>query len=308
LPIFNGISFNDFPDFRRMKRHYFKYLTPGANEEKWGLYVTSAGYAKSRPNDLYPAGKHPPSHQLTWNKGRILNDYYVVFIAKGRGTYSSSLNKPVEVNGGMCFFLYPGVWHRYKPEPKTGWEEYWVGFNGFYAQHLMTNVFGDHNNCIYEPGPDRNMLLLFQQLMDIVRASLSGYPQQIAGLTIQLLGHINNLGKHAAYKDDRIGKLIAKAQFIMQESFEEPLNMEVLARELPMGYSSFRKEFKRITDESPNQYLLNLRLERARYLLSTTALNISEIADQTGFRSVFHFSKLFKKKHGLSPGIFREGH
>jgi AraC-like DNA-binding protein len=291
-----------------MKRHYFKYLTPGTDEEKWGLYVTSVGYARSRPHDFYPAGKHPPSHQLTWNKGRILNDYYIVFIAKGRGTYSSSSNKPVEINGGMCFFLYAGVWHRYKPEPKTGWEEYWVGFNGFYAQHLMTNIFGELNTAIYEPGPDRNMLLLFQQLMDIVRASLPGYPQQIAGLTIQLLGHIYHLGKHAAYKDDRIGKLIAKAQFIMQQSFEEPINMEELARELPMGYSSFRKEFKRITDESPNQYLLNLRLERARYLLSTTALNISEIADQTGFRSVFHFSKLFKKKHGLSPGIFREGH
>lgn len=289
-----------------MLRHYFKYLTPGTDEEKWGLYVTSVGYAKSRPHDRYPAGRHPPSHQLTWNRGRILNDYYIVFIAKGRGLYSSSSSKPVDINGGMCFFLYPGVWHRYKPEPKTGWEEYWVGFNGFYAQHLMDNIFGDRGSAIYEPGTDRNLLLLFQQLMDIVRASLPGYPQQIAGLTTQILGYINHLSKHAAYKEDRVGKLIAKAQYIMQESFEDSLKMEELAAELPMGYVSFRKAFKLVTGESPNQYLLNLRLEKARYLLSTTALNISEIADQTGFGSVFYFSKLFRKKHGLSPGQFRD--
>ncbi|HEU4609197.1 MAG TPA: helix-turn-helix transcriptional regulator, partial [Chitinophagaceae bacterium] len=87
---------------------------------------------------------------------------------------------------------------------------------------------------------------------------------------------------------------------------EDSLNMEELAAELPMGYVSFRKAFKLVTGESPNQYLLNLRLERARHLLSTTALNISEIADQTGFGSVFYFSKLFRKKHGLSPGQFRD--
>jgi transcriptional regulator GlxA family with amidase domain len=73
-----------------------------------------------------------------------------------------------------------------------------------------------------------------------------------------------------------------------------------------MGYSSFRKAFKQITGESPNQYHLNLRLNRAKDLLMTTILNINEIADQTGFESVFYFSKLFKKKNGVSPHNFRK--
>lgn len=73
-----------------------------------------------------------------------------------------------------------------------------------------------------------------------------------------------------------------------------------------MGYSSFRKEFKRLTGEPPNQFVLNLRLNRAKYLLETTSLTINEIAEQTGFESVFYFSKLFKKRNGRFPRFYRE--
>jgi len=118
----------------------------------------------------------------------------------------------------------------------------------------------------------------------------------IAGTTLQILGLVNTLSQRLEYDDDPVGKLISKAKFLLQESLEQPVDMEKLARELPMRYSSFRKAFKKITGGSPNQYHLNLRLNRAKDLLTSTALNINEVADHTGFDSVFYFSKLFKKK------------
>ena len=289
-----------------MLNNYFKYLNIKPTEERWGLYVTSVGYSKIEPNDHYPNQVHPQSHHLTWNRGRILNDYYVVFISKGKGLYASALTQPFELNAGTCFFLYPGVLHRYKPDPKIGWEEYWVGFNGYYVEQLMNNGFFDGQDPFISLGLNKDILILFRDLINTVQASLTGYPQQIAGITLQILGLINNIAEHHEYNDDPVGKLISKAKFIIQESFEDNLDMEKLARELPMGYSAFRKAFKRITGESPNQYHLNLRLERAKNLLATTVLNISEIADQTGFESVFYFSKLFKKKNGISPNAFRK--
>lgn len=289
-----------------MQRSFFRYLNFGPAEERWGLFATTVGYSKTGPHDDYPNQRHPPSHELTWNRGRILNDYYIVFIPKGKGVFGSALSPACEISAGTVFFLYPGVWHRYKPEQKVGWEEYWIGFNGFYAQQLMDSGIFNKQQSIYHTGLDKDILVLFQQLTDTVRASLPGYPQQIAGLTMQLLGHINNIARYGDGNGNRIGKLISKARFMIQESHESRLNMEKLAQELPMGYASFRKAFKRFTGESPNQYHLNLRLERARSLLTTTVLNINEIADQTGFQSVFYFSKLFKKKHGLSPKQFRD--
>lgn len=56
---------------------------------------------------------------------------------------------------------------------------------------------------------------------------------------------------------------------------------------------------------SPNQHYLNLRLKKAKELLLSTNLNIDEIAYHTGFGEISYFSKLFKKKNGVSPMVFR---
>ena len=285
--------------------NYFKYLNITPVEERWGIYVTSVGYSKIEPHDHYPNQQHPQSHELTWNRGRILNDFYLVFISKGKGVYASALTESCDIIAGNCFFLYPGVLHRYKPDSKSGWEEYWVGLNGFYVEQLMQNGFFDSQNPITYIGLDKDILVLFRELIEITRASLPGYPQQIAGIALRILGLVNEISHHRQYSNDPVGKLIAKARFIIQESFENTLDVEKLADELPMGYSSFRKAFKQITGESPHQYHLNLRLNRAKELLSSTLLNINEVADQTGFESVFYFSKLFKNKTGVSPKAFR---
>lgn len=288
-----------------MLHTYFKYLNITTVEEQWGMYITTVGYSKIAPNDNYPNEEHPSSHQLTWNRGRILNDYYIVFISKGKGKFESAATQPSDVDAGTCFFLYPGVWHRYKPDHKSGWEEFWVGFNGFYIKQLMANGFFDRQKPFVYLGMNKDILIRFRDMIETVQASLPGYPQQIAGITMQILGLVNNVAFHREYNNDPVGKLIAKAKFIIQESFESTIDMEKLAKELPMGYSSFRKAFKQVTGESPNQYHLNLRLSRAKDLLMSTVLKINEIADHTGFDSVFYFSKLFKKKNGISPKYYR---
>lgn len=289
-----------------LMKNYFKYLNIGPIEERWGFYITTVGYSKVDPNQNYPNNEvHPKNHTLTWNKGRILNDFYMIFISKGEGIFESSITLPSEIKAGTCFFLYPKVWHRYKPCIKLGWEEYWVGFNGFYAERLMNEDFFNRKDPFIKAGLNNDLLILFRKLIEIVQSSFTGYPQLSAGITLQILGLVNAISIHQEYANNPVGKLIAKAKFLLQESLEEPVNIEKLAREIPMGYSSFRKAFKKCTGESPNQYHLNLRLNRAKDLLTTTTLNINEVADQTGFDSVFYFSKLFKKKNGVSPKFYR---
>lgn len=286
--------------------NYHKYFHITAMEEKWGLYVNTAGYSKINPNSNYPVNnEHPHSHSFNWNRGRILSDYYLIFISKGQGVFESAITNPVNINEGACFFLYPGVWHRYKPNISLGWEEYWIGFNGTYPDELMHKDFFSSQQPLINVGLCCDLLNLFQNLIETIHISSSGYRQVIAGIALQILGVVYAESRNREHENDPLGRLINKAKFSLQESLDKPADMELLAKDLNMGYSAFRKNFKKKIGVSPNQYHLTLRLNRATHLLNSTNLTISEVAYQTGFDSLFYFSKLFKKKMGKSPKLYR---
>lgn len=286
--------------------NYHKYLPVTELEEQWGLYVTTVGYTHIGANQQYPVNtEHPASHSFTWNKGRILDGYYVVYISKGQGVFESGNTKPGAVSQGTCFFLFPGVWHRYKPNLQSGWEEYWIGFKGDYADALMKKGIFKAAQPFVEAGMNEQLLVLFQKIIEAVKLAPAGYHQVIAGMALQILGLLHSIRQYKSEADDPTQQLINKAKFLLRESLENEVNMEQVARTLPMGYSKFRKAFKEQTRQSPHQYLLNLRLEKSKELLQTTHLSVNEIAFQTGFDSVFYFSKLFKRKTGMSPMHYR---
>lgn len=286
--------------------NYRKYLSISSFEQDWGFHVNTVGSAKVGPNKNYPNNRvHPIDHSFTWDKGRILDGYYIVFITKGEGLLESARTKASNIKAGTCFFLFPGVWHRYKPHPQSGWEEYWVGFKGSYPDQLMQKGIFTPENPFIEVGMHEELLHLFHDLIRRVITAELGYRQLITGITLQILGLLNAISKYRMHDTDHQSKLISKAKFLLQESIESPINLEEMVKELPMGYSKFRKSFKEITGLSPNQYHLDLRLDKAKELLSSTNLTINEIAYKTGFGSIFYFSRLFKKKNGISPKSFR---
>src|SRR3546814_3790076 len=83
----------------------------------------------TRTDTLFPyttlfRSNHPGEYLFNWNKGRILNGFYIVYIAQGRGVFESESTPAVTVREGTCFMLFPNVWHRYQPDPVQGWQEY----------------------------------------------------------------------------------------------------------------------------------------------------------------------------------------
>jgi AraC-like DNA-binding protein len=283
-----------------------KYLTITDADRQWGFYVTTVGYNKIYPHEAYPKNnEHPGSHSFTWNRGRILDAYYLVFISKGEGVFESAVTKPVKINGGTCFFLFPGIWHRYKPNQTSGWEEYWVGFKGLYPDILIKNGFFKPQSPFIHMAANDMALQLFRQMIVTVRSSDFNYQPIISGITLQLLGLFSTIANGSSLAQNPGQILIEKAKFLMQENMETVLSIGAIANELPMGYPAFRKTFKKVTGLSPNQYYLDARLKKAIELMRSTKLNFKEIAHKTGFESPFYFSKLFKKKYGTGPKAFR---
>ena len=286
--------------------NFYKYLPITQTEKDWGFYITTVGCTRTHPKEAYPPSKdHPSTHSFTWNKGRILNGFYLVFIAQGQGTFESSVTTAQTIKAGTCFFLFPNVWHRYKPDLTTGWEEYWVGFNGNYPKAIMNKNFFSPKHPFINVGLNESILTLFQRLLENVRDASPGYHQIISGITLEILGVIHKISAYKRQHKDPDIQLIHKAMFLLRESLEEQINIQNLAHSLPMGYSKFRKLFKTVTGLSPHQYHIDLRIDKAKELLHSTQLNINEIAYQVGFDSEFYFSNLFKKKTGTSPNHYR---
>jgi AraC family transcriptional regulator len=80
------------------------------------------------------------------------------------------------------------------------------------------------------------------------------------------------------------------------------LTVEMLAREVGLSPAHFARAFRETMGRAPHQYLLGLRLERARRLLELCGADLSGIAQRTGFADQAHFTRHFKRAYGITPG------
>jgi len=130
--------------------------------------------------------------------------------------------------------------------------------------------------------------------------------QSLAGIVNHLIGLMYSLERNIELnKDTKHVDIINKARLRIRESLEENLTIQELAVELGMSYSSFRKLFKEHTGFAPALYQQNLKLQRAKELLSTTEESIKEIAYRLNFESPDYFSSKFKSQTGMKPSDFR---
>ena len=141
-------------------------------------------------------------------------------------------------------------------------------------------------------------------MVDDIERNPAGSPYSSAGRLIELLGliqeKIQNVGANG-----RISGVIRDAQNRILRHATEPISFALLARELGVSYTTFRRTFRQQTGVAPAQFQSAVRLNRARDLLSSTDLTVTEIAAQTGFDTVYYFSRAFKKKSGLTPKAYR---
>ncbi len=99
-------------------------------------------------------------------------------------------------------------------------------------------------------------------------------------------------------------KLKLVVEFI-DENLDKDLNLTTLASLVRLSQYHFSRAFKRSTNLSPHQYVIQKRVERAKYLLKQSNFTINEIAIECGFANPSHFAKYFRKQAGIAPSEFR---
>ena len=283
------------------KKVYARFLPISQDVKLWDLYVINSGYTRVEPGDSYPPWEERPEKiPLNWEKGRIVDEYEIIYITRGSGTFSSKQTGTVPVQAGSIILLFPGVWHHYRPDPETGWDEHWTGFKGPYADRLISGLF-DPARPVLPIGFHEPLLSLFLNIEEMMGSQPDGYRNIIAAQTTEIIARIHALTQGRSDRSKAVEDLINEACCHLIDHMTETVDYNRLAKKLGVGYSTFRRIFKQQTGLAPSQYQLHLRLLKAEDLLRNTLMPVGEIADQLGFESLYYFSRIYKKKQGHSP-------
>jgi AraC-like DNA-binding protein len=101
---------------------------------------------------------------------------------------------------------------------------------------------------------------------------------------------------------------LLRARDLADGRYFEPLEVADLAQAAGLSQAHFSREFRRAFGESPHQYLLTRRLERAAALLRTTDRSVADVCFSVGLRSLGSFTTSFGRMFGLSPTTYRAAH
>ena len=101
---------------------------------------------------------------------------------------------------------------------------------------------------------------------------------------------------------------LLRAKDLVDARYRDPLEVDDLAAAARLSKAHFSREFRRAFGESPHQYLLTRRLERAASLLRTTDRSVADVCLSVGLQSVGSFTTSFTRTYGVSPTAYRAAH
>ena len=125
----------------------------------------------------------------------------------------------------------------------------------------------------------------------------------------QFSNEVRNSFQHSAFLYEKTlahsYEDILQVQAWLQDHYDQPLNIEALAHQFDLSVRSLNRRFKDASQQTPKQYIQDLRVDAAKELLKKTNLSIGDIATHVGYQDVSYFSEIFKRKMGSTPKLYR---
>lgn len=184
----------------------------------------------------------------------------------------------------------------------AAWEHASFHFNGSGAEYLFRQFYQD-GSAVYPCGhPGR-----FQNDLENILHSCQGNSRFCELETSHLIETcILRILKEKYQKCERIPDYILYLRKYMEHNYTQPLSLGSLSAFANISKFHLAREFKKHTGFTVNEYLIELRLDKAVFLLTTTDIAIGQISQLCGFTNYSNFYKLFIQKNKVSPAAFRE--
>lgn len=194
-----------------------------------------------------------------------------------------------------------------------------VYLRGSLVARTAHDQFGlDSSQTDLEPRVGFHDPLLEQIAMEIIsaldRKNLTGDPPYVGQLAAtaasHLLRHHRDHSNASRRANDNVrqfheaNSVLGRVRAYVEDNLDGDLSVAVLAKICGMTPANLTKAFS-VLRETPHQYVLKRRIERAKQLLIATNLSIAEVAFRTGFSSQSHMSDVLKRMTGETPGAYR---
>lgn len=282
---------------------YFTYLPDNGLCDAWGCTALSTGHTRISPESVYPPARHPDDHHFVWEKGRTLQAYQFALISAGRGRLQAAPHpdRVLAVEAGDVILLFPGIWHRFAPDPETGWVESWIECRGGAFDRVMDMGLLPLERPLWRAGEKAEAV--FQTVHRLAREDALLHQPTLSALGLQLLAQ---LCQSRDLPEQGRARLVERARRILMEHSGNPPGLEMVARNLGISYSTLRRLFRQHTGMSLKQYQTDVRIRRACEFLRNSDKSVKEVAGYLGYSSAFHFSAQFHKATGLAPSQWRE--
>lgn len=257
------------------------------------LYLSTCGVQNCPPNHFFGPGER--------------EEYIIHFICEGKGIY--------EVNGqtftlekGDFFVLFPHTNIYYKADENYPWDYLWVGFNGIKADSYLKHAGIDETHLTGHYTNTSFILTCIQQMM--LARTLTHYNEcRRQASLLQILAALMEAHHQtlctSEQKDYPHRVYLSQATDYIQTHYREAIKINDIASYIGIDRSYLTNIFKNSLGLSPQEYLLQFRLNRACELLQGTDEKISYIALDVGYADAMAFSKIFRKYKGMSPSEFR---
>jgi AraC-like DNA-binding protein len=295
---------------------FFHYLPVDEETMKWGLYVTGAGRATIRPGEPYPPSGHPALYQFDWMRGRTLPEFQLLLISEGAGEFDSAPTGNVQFRDSALLFLFPGVWHRYRPLPRVGWTERWISFNGDVLHRLFDPRSFGPKFAVSTPEDGPRLVAEFDKLLEAVHTHRVQHPMVLTFQALKLIsaaaaGRIADAldagdvpANHRSYASVS-DPIVERAMELIWTHSHYPMSVSDIARQLPVTRRTLDRRFADAVGHSVLEEINTCRLSRAKRLLAETDLPVKSVARLAGFSSTERMRVVFIDREGVSPSRFR---
>lgn len=246
------------------------------------------------------------------DKSGIANDqldslapsWSVVYVLRGKGRYRDAHGRIFHLGPGDCFQRIPSRIHSTILEPDSGWLEAFVDLGVGLWQVLDRMRLLPPEPPAWHWGLAPARIARFTALINDLEAAgereLPDLCLRTQALAMEALRAAESPALTASNAIDQVCRLLA-------DEADGRLDLRRFCTREGLDFERFRKDFTRRIGQSPGQYRIRRRIERACVLLESTRDQIAVIATQLGYASPYEFSAQFRQWMGVSPLAYRGG-